>query len=204
MSLHIEKLLNTHPKLAELEQNIKGATEKIIYAYENGGKVLICGNGGSAADSEHIAGELLKGFLKKRPLTAQQKSALGDPLAGSLQQSLPAVSLVSQSGIMTAVINDLGADCVFAQQVMGLGCSGDVLIGISTSGNAKNVVNAFKVAKMKGLICIALTGANESEMSALCDVLLNVPALSTPDIQEYHLPVYHAICAEVEAHFFKE
>lgn len=202
--LYIEKLIKKYPELAVLEQNIKAAVERTISAYENGGKVLICGNGGSAADSEHIAGELLKGFLKKRPLTAQQKSTLGEPLADSLQQSLPAVSLVSQSGIMTAVINDLGVDSIFAQQVMGLGNQGDILIGISTSGNAKNVVNALKVAKMKGLSCIALTGEKESEMSALCDVLINVPAVLTPDIQEYHLPVYHCLCAEVETHFFKE
>lgn len=178
------------------------AVEAAVVCYQNGGKILTCGNGGSASDSEHIVGELMKGFLKKRPVDNELAQKLGPKLAGSLQMGLPAVSLVSQSAIMTAVMNDLGADAVYAQQVMSLGKTGDILIGISTSGNAENVCQAFQTAKAKDMVCIALTGRSDSRMSGLADITLRAPAQSTPKVQEYHIRLYHAFCAAVEARFF--
>lgn len=178
------------------------AVDAAVACYERGGKLLVCGNGGSAADSEHIVGELMKGFLKKRPLDTDIASKLAPELASRLQMGLPAVSLVSHSALLTAVINDLGAEVMYAQQVMALGVPGDVLIGISTSGNAENVCRAFEVAHAKGMTCIALTGQAESRMSALADIALRAPASATPDVQEYHIRLYHAFCAAVEAHFF--
>ena len=178
------------------------AVQAAVACYEAGGKLLVCGNGGSAADSEHIVGELMKGFLKKRPLSPAFAEKLDPALAASLQMGLPAVSLVSQSAVMTAVMNDLGADAVYAQQVMALGRSGDILIGLSTSGNAENVCRAFQTAKAKQMLCIALTGQEDSRMSRLADVTLRAPSRSTPRVQEYHIRLYHAFGAGVEAHFF--
>jgi len=200
----IFEMIQRCPALECIESPLREAAKRLIACYEAGGKVLICGNGGSASDSEHIAGELLKGFLRKRPLNAQDRAALGAELADNLQYGLAAVPLVSHGAIMTAVINDLGGETVFAQQVMGLGAPGDVLIGLSTSGNAADVVNAMRVAKLRSMTCIALTGSRESAMSEIADVTIAVPSVSTPVVQEYHLPVYHALCAQVEAHFFSE
>lgn len=201
------ELLNRQKELEGLENTIHNAIEIICQCYENGGKVLVCGNGGSAADSEHIVGELLKGFMKKRPLNDKQANAIDEiaksEISSRLQQSIPAISLVSQSAIQSAIINDLGADLMFAQQVMGLGKKGDVLIGLSTSGNALNVYNAFAVAKANGVKTIAFTGEKGGELSKITDVLINVPSNITPIVQEYHLCIYHAICADCEARNFE-
>jgi phosphoheptose isomerase len=202
--MYIERLINRYRELEAAEPDIRIAARLLIDCFEKGGKLLICGNGGSAADCEHMAGELLKGFMKKRPLSAGDAAVLGEELASRLQYGLPAIPLVSADGIMTAVINDLGGDMVFAQQVMALGTGQDLLMGISTSGNALNITNAIRAARLKGMKVLSLTGCRASKMSVLSDVCIKVPAESTPDVQEYHLPIYHALCAQTEAYFFKE
>lgn len=184
-----------HPREAAAEA-------ELITCFENGGKLLLCGNGGSSADCAHIAGELLKGFLKKRPVPAVLAAAV--PGAGALQCGLPAIDLTAQTAAMTAILNDLGAEAVFAQQVLAYGRPGDVLLGISTSGSAADVLLAARVAKAQGLRVLALTGRSGGALAGLADVLLNVGADSTPRVQELHLPLYHALCAAVEAHFFAE
>ena len=170
---------------------------------------MVCGNGGSAADSEHIVGELMKGFLKKRQISEKEKDKLKslfpgewDYLSKNLQGALPAISLVSHPALSSAFINDVAADMVFAQQVYGYAKAGDVLLGISTSGNAKNVANAVMVARAAGMKTIGLTGGKGGFLQSLCDVTIRVPADETFKIQEYHLPVYHALCAMLEEEFF--
>ncbi len=185
-----------------LHPNYAAALAALIKCYENGGKVLLCGNGGSAADCGHIAGELLKGFLKKRPLPADLIAAV--PGAQKLQCGLPAIDLTAHTAALTAIANDLGGDAVYAQQVMAYGAPGDVLIGISTSGNAANVGFALRLARARGLVTVGMTGRSGDAMRELCDILLNVDAEETYRIQELHLPLYHALCAGVEAHFFAE
>ena len=170
---------------------------------------MTCGNGGSAADAEHITGELMKGFKLKRLLTDEQRNALisafptdGAYLADHLQQAVPAISLVSQSSLSSAFINDVAPDMVFAQQVLGYGNAGDVLLGISTSGNSKNVVNACKVARAFGIGTIGMTGEHGGKLMEICDITIRVPACETFRVQEYHLPVYHALCAMIEKELF--
>ena len=177
------------------------AIEMIIDSYKNGGKLLVCGNGGSASDSAHIVGELVKGFLKKRPLPAEWSEALD---GANLQMGLPAIDLTAQGAVIAAVVNDLGGEYMYAQQVMAYGNPGDVIIGISTSGNAQNVDIALRTARALGLVTIGLCGRSGGKMRGTCDILLNVDADETYLIQEKHLPLYHALCAGVEAHFFKE
>jgi D-sedoheptulose 7-phosphate isomerase len=188
-----------------------GAYEAVVRCYKNGGKALICGNGGSAADSGHIAAELMKGFMLKRPIPEAEKRKLselfpgengGEYLADKLQRALPAISLCEHAALITAITNDVAADMIFAQQVYGYGARGDVLIAISTSGSAKNVINAVKTAKFKEMTSIGLTGESGGKLYGLCDITIRVPAVSTPEVQELHLPVYHAICMAVENKFF--
>lgn len=191
------------PALKEFAAEIESAFAILSDSYRQGYKVLVCGNGGSAADSEHIVGELMKGFRLHRPLPASLREKLdrefqGENLADYLQEALPAISLTSQSALMTAFNNDVSPDTVFAQQVLGYGKSGDVLIGITTSGNSRNVVNAVKVANVLGLKTIGVTGAGGGILTKLCDVTITVPERETYRIQELHLPVYHALCAAVE------
>jgi D-sedoheptulose 7-phosphate isomerase len=180
-----------------------------VDCYASGGKVLVCGNGGSAADADHIVGELMKGFLRKRPLPADQRASLaaadpefGDDIAAKLQGALPAINLSAASAFTTAFGNDVSAYLAYAQAVLGYGRRGDALVGLSTSGNASNVLAAFTVARNLGLKTIGLTGSGGGKMSGRCDILIKVPAQSTPKVQELHLPVYHCLCAMVEAHFF--
>ena len=191
-------------------ESIDAALAALVDAFRSGNKVLICGNGGSAADSEHIVGELMKGFRKPRRLEerfvdelAQQFPKEGLLLAGKLQGALPAISLVSQSSLCTAVSNDSGAEMVFAQQVYGYGAKGDVLLALSTSGKAKNVLYAVITAKALGLISIGLTGRSDSPLSELCDATIRVPAEDTAEVQEHHTKVYHHLCAVLEAEFFE-
>ena len=204
----LENLMEAHPKLNPLKDIIMSSFLTLKKAYENGGKVLVCGNGGSASDSEHIVGELMKGFVLKREIDEDKRTILndmfedGEYLANHLQGALPAISLVSHPALAYAFINDVAPDMVFAQQVFGYGKSGDVLIGLSTSGNSKNVVNAVKVAKAFGLLTIGFTGEEGGIMKDLCDININVPAKETYMVQELHLPVYHALCAMIEAEFF--
>lgn len=197
----MEKLLKKYPALTACDQQIKDALALIIKTYEQGGKVLICGNGGSAADSEHIVGELMKGFLLKRPVKDERIPA---ELRTKLQGSLPAISLPSQVAVLSAFINDEDPEMLYAQLVYGYARETDLVIGISTSGNSKNIVNALSVAKALGAKTLALTGEKPSKLSELCDVTVKAPSSETFEIQEYHLPVYHYLCAATEAHFFDE
>jgi len=202
-------LLKKYPQLKSCENQIQSAVNKICDAYKNNRKLLACGNGGSAADAEHIVGELMKGFMHKRPIAENEKQKListggekGRKLAELLQIPLPAISLVTSVSLASAFANDVAPELIFAQQVYGLGNKGDILLGISTSGNAENVAYAMIAAKVKGLTTIALTGKDGGKLKNLCDITIIVPENSTPDIQELHLPVYHYICKAVELNFF--
>lgn len=209
MAEHLPKLLAKYPELHECMVDIERALELLTNTFKNQGKLLACGNGGSAADAEHIVGELMKGYLSRRPLPPEKQdlfyNVLSDEgvyLADKLQGALPAVSLVSQVSLTTAIANDIGADMVFAQQVYGYGCQFDVLLAISTSGNAMNVIRAAQTARVLGLKIVGLTGRNGGKLKELCDVAICVPWDDTPSIQERHLPVVHALCQELEAAFF--
>lgn len=195
----MKDLLKRYPVLSDCSEEIEKALELMIETYKNGGKILVCGNGGSASDSDHIVGELMKGFLSPRKVTDER---ISPELRENLQGSLPAISLCSQNAIMTAFINDVKPDMMFAQQVYGYAKSEDLVIGISTSGNSGNVVNAVKVARDMGVKTIALTGANGGKLSEICDVTIKAPETETYKIQEYHLPIYHYLCAETEKYFF--
>lgn len=205
----LEELIRQYPGLSSVQEAIEQTFVLLKQTYENKGKVLVCGNGGSAADAEHIVSELMKGFLLKRELNMENRHRLAAAcsddaqyLADNLQGALPAISLVSQTALSSAYINDVAPDMVFAQQVYGYGQAGDLLIGISTSGNAGNVVNAIKVAKALGLRTIGMTGEEGGALQELCEVTIKVPSSETYKIQELHLPVYHAICAMIEEEFF--
>ena len=201
----LESLIKKYPVLQASKDEIWDAYEVLLECYKNGGKVLICGNGGSAADCDHIVGELMKGFMKKRPIDASLAKAIdadGEAFSDKLQGGLPAINLTAHAALVAAVGNDLGGDVVYAQQVMGYGRAGDVLLGISTSGNADNVSKAVRVAKAMGMKTIGLTGIGGGKLYSLCDVTIRVSADSTPDIQELHLPVYHALCSMIESEFF--
>ena len=205
----IEQLIGSYPELERCAADINAAFQILSACYRNGGKLLTCGNGGSAADSEHIVGELMKGYLLKRPLSEDIRAKLvsvsaedGDYLASHLQGALPAISLVSQTALLSAISNDTAADIVFAQQVYGYGREGDTLIGISTSGNSRNVILAMQVARAVGVRTIGLTGPTGGKLKPLCDVCICVPAESTPGIQERHLPIFHVLCAMLEEEFF--
>lgn len=187
--------------LAGMKGEIKQVYEIIKDSYENGGKLLVCGNGGSAADSDHIVGELMKGFYKQRRLSAEEKGRFGEQ-GDKLQGALPAIALTQHSAFSTAFLNDVDPEMVFAQQVYGYGKEGDVFLGLSTSGNSGNVISAAKVAKAKGITVIAMTGRDGGKLKALSDVCLIAPARMTADIQELHLPIYHALCAMLEEYFF--
>ena len=195
----INELLNRYPNLHICRDAIINAEKELIKCFESGGKLLVCGNGGSAADSEHIVGELMKGFMLMRPVTDER---IPEHLRKGLQGALPAISLPSQSAILSAFINDVEPDMMYAQLVYGYAKEGDVVMGLSTSGNSKNVVNAIEVAKCVGAKTLAMTGERESKLSELCDVTIKVPETETFKIQELHLPIYHYLCAKVEEHFF--
>ena len=195
----LNELIQRYPMLGEIKGDIENALYLMLNCYKSGGKILLCGNGGSAADCEHIVGELMKGFLSARIVT---DADIPEDLRENLQGSLPAISLPSQSAIISAFSNDVAPDMVYAQLTLGYGQKNDLLIGISTSGNSKNIVNAVRVAKAKGLKTIALTGKKESMLSSLCDVTIKAPETETFKVQEYHLPIYHYLCAEVEKQMF--
>lgn len=204
----IEALFNTYPALENNKSEIEAANKLLVDCYKNGGKVLVCGNGGSAADSEHIVGELMKGFNLKRPLPEEIRRKFSDfedgaYIADTLQMPLRAISLVSHTGLMTAFSNDCDADLIFAQQVLGYGDKNDVLIALSTSGNSKNVVFAAETAKALGLKVLSITGEKDSRLSALSDVTVKLPKHTPFEVQELTLPVYHALCASIEAEFFE-
>lgn len=196
-------LVKRYPILDSVFPSILDATESLVNCFKNKNKLLCCGNGGSAADCEHIVGELMKGFILPRYISTELKEKIGDDtLSNSLQYGLPAISLVSQVGLSTAFINDQLPTAVFAQQVLGYGQEADILLCISTSGNSLNCVYAAKVAKALGLKVISLTGKKDSKLSQISDITIKAPALETFKIQEYHLPIYHAICLALENEFY--
>lgn len=191
----MEELLVRYPALEACREDMIAALKLICGTYKSGGKVLVCGNGGSAADCEHIVGELMKGFLKKRVVKDER---IPKELSEKMQGALPAVSLPSQCAILSAFINDVAPEMMYAQLVYGYAKENDLLIGISTSGNSENVVNAVRVAKCLGVKTLSLTGEAESRLSELSDVTVRVPERETYKVQELHLPVYHWLCAETE------
>ena len=208
---HLNHLIDRYPKLIVCHDDIMVAYEFLEAAYSNGRKLLVCGNGGSASDSEHIVGELMKEFKLKRKIYSDHAAVLkeidpelGQTLADHLQGALPAISLTGHSSLQTAYMNDAVPELVFAQQVNGYGKPGDVFLGISTSGNSKNVLYAAVNAKAKGLKVIGLTGAKENKLMKYADVTIRVPETETYKIQELHLPVYHCLCLMLEDHFFGE
>ena len=203
-------LYTRYPALEVCREDLDAVIDRLIEIYEAGGKLLICGNGGSAADSGHIVGELMKGFLKKRSIPQEEKETmkaasptLSDDTLSKLQVGLPAIALPEFSAALSsAFANDADPALTFAQQAWVYARPGDVLLGITTSGNSRNVVLAAQAARARGAKVIGLTGAKLGRLAPLCDVLLNVPDTETYRIQELHLPVYHAICLELEERFF--
>ncbi len=195
----MNELIKRYPELDRCKDKIAAALQSMIDTYEKGGKILVCGNGGSAADSEHIVGELMKGFIKKRPV---EDPRLPEELRVDLQGALPAISLPSQCAILSAYINDISPEMMYAQLVYGYAEENDLLIGLSTSGNSKNVVKAVEVAKAMGIKTLSLTGEGGGKLMEISDITINVPADETYKIQEYHLPIYHYLCAATEEHFF--
>lgn len=202
-------LITRYPLLSSCRTEIVAAIDTLRGVFSTGKKLLVCGNGGSAADSEHVVGELMKGFLKKRPIDEAFRAELertapgeGAEIGRRLQGALPALALTSQISLSSAISNDTDASMVFAQQVYGLGQPGDALLGISTSGNSANVINAFIVAETLGLHTIALTGRTGGRLICRADIVIRVPADGVAEIQELHLPVYHALCIALEESFF--
>ena len=211
MEKHTSLLIERYPQLAICRDDIAQAFEMMKTSYEHQGKLLIAGNGGSAADAEHIVGELMKGFKMPRPLAPELAAAcialnpeLGEKMQKYLQGALPAIALTGHPALSTAFLNDQVPELTFAQQVNGFGTKNDTFLGISTSGNSKNVIYAAIMAKAKGLKVIGLTGAKESKLSELADVCIQVPETETYKIQELHLPVYHCLCLMLEDYFFGE
>jgi len=196
-------------RLYGCDQEVAQAIAAMISCYKQEKKLLVCGNGGSAADAEHIVGEMMKGFCLPRHLSSSDIAQLAvfagedaNLLGTKLQNGLAALSLVSHSALITATANDQDSQLIFAQQVWGIGQAGDILLAISTSGNSQNVVLAAKTARAKNILVIGLTGSTGGKLSEVCDISIRVPSDIVFEIQEMHLPIYHHICASVEAHFF--
>lgn len=205
----MNELMSRYPQLEGCKASIEGAMDLLRNMYQAGGKLLCCGNGGSCADCEHIVGELMKSFLIHRPLTDEVKGNLdglfpedSETFYKCMQRGIPAISLPSQVAVLSAYVNDVDPEYMYAQLVQGYGKAGDVVLCISTSGNSKNVVRAAQMAKALNLKTLALTGAKDSKLSALCDVTVQVPETETFKIQELHLPVYHYLCAQLEEELF--
>ena len=206
---HIDLLMERYPSLESAKNDIVAAYLLLEESYKNGGKLLVAGNGGSAADAEHIVGELMKGFkLSRKPETdfaerlVAENQELGSVLAENLQGALPAIALDGHPALSTAYMNDCEPLLCFAQQVNGYGKSGDVFLGISTSGNSKNVLYAATTAHAKGMKVIGLTGAKDSKLKDMSDVCIKAPQTETYMIQELHLPIYHCLCLMLEDRFF--
>ena len=206
---HIDLLVERYPSLESARNDIVAAYLLLEESYENGGKLLVAGNGGSAADAEHIVGELMKGFkLPRKPEAdfaeklVEENQELGSVLAENLQGALPAIALNGHPALSTAYMNDCEPLLCFAQQVNGYGKSGDVFLGISTSGNSRNVLFAATTAHAKGLKVIGLTGAKDSKLKDMSDVCIKAPQTETYMIQELHLPIYHCLCLMLEDKFF--
>lgn len=208
---HIDLLVERYPSLEAAKEDIIAAYLVLEESYENGGKLLVAGNGGSAADAEHIVGELMKGFKMPRKSEADfaeklvaENQELGSVLAENLQGALPAIALDGHPALSTAYMNDCEPLLCFAQQINGYGKAGDVFLGISTSGNSKNVLYAATTAHAKGMKVIGLTGAKDSKLKDMSDVCIKAPQTETYMIQELHLPIYHCLCLMLEDKFFDE
>lgn len=206
---HVDVLLERYPELVEQKENIINAFRILEESYASGGKLLVAGNGGSAADSEHIVGELMKGFENPRKVSEKYKEQLinvneemGKILGENLQDGLPAIALDGHLALSTAYMNDCEPLLCFAQQVNGFGNENDVFLGISTSGNSKNILYAATVAKAKGMKVVGLTGAKDSKLSDMADVTIRSSQTRTYMIQEHHLPIYHCLCLMLEDRFF--
>ena len=195
----MKELLQRYPALSDCKTDIERAFHLMADTYKNKGKILVCGNGGSAADSEHIVGELMKGFILPRTVKDER---IPEHLRKNLQGALPAISLPSQSAILSAFVNDVDPDMMYAQLVYGYANKNDLVIGISTSGNSENIVNAIEVANAVGAKTLSMTGKNKSKLSEISTVTICVPETETFKVQEYHLPVYHYLCSAVEKEFF--
>lgn len=207
--LIINQLRDRYPCLSPCIADIERSISLLKDSFSNGNKLLLCGNGGSASDCEHIVGELMKSFLLCRPLPADRHNKLrslcpeqADYMIKNLQGALPAISLVSQTSLLTAFANDVAPDMVFAQQVMGYGNEGDILFAISTSGNSQNVLYAALTARVQGMKVISLTGETGGKLKQISDITICAPSADTFSTQEYHLPIYHCICACLEFEFF--
>jgi D-sedoheptulose 7-phosphate isomerase len=200
----LQACIEKHPALETCATDIELAGELLKQTFEEGGKLLLCGNGGSAADSDHIAGELLKGFDSKRHLATEWREKLGDSLADNLQTGLPVIPLTGFNALSTAYANDCDGQYTFAQLAFALGQSGDALMGISTSGNSANVLHALKTARAMEMSTIGLTGESGGQLTGLVDCCIRVPSSVVWEIQELHLPVYHTLCLMLEDHFFSE
>lgn len=205
----LTELMQRYPQLESCREEIEKALELLRQMYAAGGKLLACGNGGSCADCEHIVGELMKSFLIHRPITPAVKDSLdqlfpedAERFYKCMQRGIPAISLPSQVAVLSAYVNDVDPEFMYAQLVQGYGKAGDAVLCISTSGNSKNVVRAAQMAKALGLKTLALTGSKDSKLSALCDVTVKVPETETFKVQELHLPVYHYLCAQLEEELF--
>ena len=209
MNKFIDELIDRYPKLESIKKDIEAAYELIKNMYKDGGKLLVGGNGGSAADSEHIVGELMKGFCKKRKISTglaekleNINEDLGLELGKCLQGALKAIAITGHTGLTTAFANDVDPNMIFAQQVYGYGDNKDILLCISTSGNSKNLIYAAITAKAKGMKVITLTGKDGGKLKEYSDISIIVPENETFKIQELHLPIYHALCLELEEFFF--
>lgn len=207
----LDELIKRYPALECVREDIEKAYKILEECYENGGKLLVAGNGGSASDSEHIVGELMKGFVKRRPMDEEMRAALmavdaerGAALADKLQGGMPAIALTGHAALSAAFANDVDPTMTYAQQVNGYGKPGDVFLGISTSGNAENVMYAAVTAKAKGMKVLGLAGKDGGKIAKIADAAIVVPANETYKIQELHLPVYHALCLMLEDHFYAE
>lgn len=205
---HLDNLIERYPALEVCHKDIVSAYEILENCFKNGNKLLVAGNGGSAADALHIVGELMKAFVLPRKLSCKlcedidKNCEHADYLKKNLQMALPAIALVSEIGLTTAYSNDVAPDLMFAQQVLGYGNKGDVLLALSTSGNSKNIIYAAEVAKSIGMQIVGLTGIMGGKLTKCCDVCIKAPQSDTYIVQEFHLPIYHALCLELEKSFF--
>lgn len=205
----MQELLKRYPELEGCAPAIQKVLELMLQTYKKGGKILLCGNGGSCADCEHIVGELMKGFLSKRKMTETDRNRFvnafgesGDYFADRLQYGIPAVVLTAHSGLISAFANDVSPELVFAQQVWGLGTEQDLLIGLSCSGNSENIIRAMQTARVKNMRVAGLTGEMPCKMDEVADSVAHVPEKETYKVQELHLPVYHYLCAALEKKLF--
>jgi len=209
MKKYLLHLIRKYPELEGCAVDINLAIKLMLSSINCKRKVLTCGNGGSASDAEHIVGELMKGFIHPRNLKSEEAEPImqlypetGNEIVKNLQKSIPAISLTSNTAFITAYSNDVNPEYIFAQQVYGLGNEGDILLCLSTSGNSKNVINAAMVAKVKGVNIIGFTGKSGGMLKEYANILIKAPSLSTPEIQEYHIAIYHTICAQIEEDIF--